>query len=63
MRWEEKRFRKPIEVWTQMASAVAGSLEDTISSAFSQVMRFFLLCKMLDGFFLKKNTLFDDVIC
>uniref|UniRef100_A0A3Q1F6R3 Uncharacterized protein n=1 Tax=Acanthochromis polyacanthus TaxID=80966 RepID=A0A3Q1F6R3_9TELE len=34
--WEEKKVRKPIEDWTNMASAVTGSLEETISKAFSQ---------------------------
>ncbi|XP_039997164.1 snRNA-activating protein complex subunit 2 isoform X2 [Xiphias gladius] len=37
-RWEDKKVRKPIEVWTQMASAVAGNLEEPISSAFSQML-------------------------
>lgn len=36
-RWEEKKARKPIEVWTHMASSVAGTLEESISTAFSQV--------------------------
>ncbi|XP_070849192.1 snRNA-activating protein complex subunit 2 isoform X2 [Chaetodon trifascialis] len=36
--WEERRVRKPIEVWTQMASAVAGTLEEPISTAFSQML-------------------------
>ncbi|XP_076581409.1 uncharacterized protein snapc2 isoform X2 [Chaetodon auriga] len=36
--WEERRVRKPIEVWTQMASAVAGTLEQPISTAFSQML-------------------------
>lgn len=38
-RWEEESSRKPIEVWTDMASAVAGTLEEPISTAFSQVLR------------------------
>lgn len=38
-RWEEKNVTKPIEMWTHMASAVAGSLEESISSAFSQVQQ------------------------
>ncbi|XP_044039444.1 snRNA-activating protein complex subunit 2 isoform X2 [Siniperca chuatsi] len=37
-RWEEKVVRKPIEVWTHMASAVAGTLEEPISTAFSQML-------------------------
>ncbi|XP_022076445.2 snRNA-activating protein complex subunit 2 [Acanthochromis polyacanthus] len=36
--WEEKKVRKPIEDWTNMASAVTGSLEETISKAFSQML-------------------------
>uniref|UniRef100_A0A3P8SSY5 snRNA-activating protein complex subunit 2 n=1 Tax=Amphiprion percula TaxID=161767 RepID=A0A3P8SSY5_AMPPE len=35
--WEEKKVRKPIEDWTNMASAVTGTLEEAISKAFSQV--------------------------
>lgn len=34
----EKKVRKPIEKWTHMASAVAGNLEDVISTAFSQML-------------------------
>ncbi|XP_067435767.1 snRNA-activating protein complex subunit 2 [Thunnus thynnus] len=37
-RWEEKKVRKPIELWTHMASAVAGTLEEPISTAFSQML-------------------------
>ncbi|XP_040886663.1 snRNA-activating protein complex subunit 2 [Toxotes jaculatrix] len=37
-RWEDKKVRKPIEVWTHMASAVAGTLEEPITSAFSQML-------------------------
>ncbi|XP_036969034.1 snRNA-activating protein complex subunit 2 [Acanthopagrus latus] len=37
-RWEEESSRKPIEVWTDMASAVAGTLEEPISTAFSQML-------------------------
>ncbi|CAK6977210.1 snRNA-activating protein complex subunit 2 [Scomber scombrus] len=37
-KWEENKIRKPIEVWTHMASAVAGTLEESISSAFSQML-------------------------
>ncbi|XP_026208835.1 uncharacterized protein snapc2 isoform X2 [Anabas testudineus] len=37
-RLEEKKVKKPIEMWTHMASAVAGTLEDSISSAFSQML-------------------------
>ncbi|XP_038587761.1 snRNA-activating protein complex subunit 2 isoform X1 [Micropterus salmoides] len=37
-RWEEKKVRKPIEVWTHIASAVAGTLEEPISTAFSQML-------------------------
>lgn len=36
--WDEKKVRKPIEEWTEMASAVAGTLEETISTAFSQML-------------------------
>ena len=36
---EEKKVRKPIEVWTHMASSIAGSHEEAISNAFSQVPR------------------------
>lgn len=36
--WEEKKVRKPIEDWTNMASAVTGTLEETISKAFSQML-------------------------
>ncbi|KAF3697434.1 snRNA-activating protein complex subunit 2 [Channa argus] len=36
-KWEEK-FRKPIEVWTHMASVLAGTLEEPISTAFSQML-------------------------
>lgn len=37
-RWKEKKVRKPIEVWTQMASVVAGTIEQTISTALSQLL-------------------------
>ncbi|KAM7365927.1 hypothetical protein PAMP_015405 [Pampus punctatissimus] len=37
-RWEEKKVKKPIELWTHMASAVAGTLEEPISTAFSQML-------------------------
>lgn len=36
--WEEKQIRKPIEDWTNLASAVTGTLEETISKAFSQML-------------------------
>ncbi|KAF7650357.1 hypothetical protein LDENG_00127300 [Lucifuga dentata] len=35
--WQEEKTRKPIELWTNMASTVCGALEDPLSSAFSQV--------------------------
>lgn len=34
---EEKNARKPIEEWTHAAASLAGTLEETISTAFSQV--------------------------
>lgn len=34
----EEKVRKPIEVWTHMASTVTGSLEEPISTAFSQML-------------------------
>lgn len=37
-RLEEKKVRKPIEEWTRMASAVAGTREEPISAAFSQML-------------------------
>ncbi|AWO95826.1 putative snRNA-activating protein complex subunit 2 [Scophthalmus maximus] len=37
-RLEDKKVKKPIEVWTHMASALAGSLEESISSAFYQIL-------------------------
>ncbi|TKS92511.1 snRNA-activating protein complex subunit 2 [Collichthys lucidus] len=37
-RYEEKKIRKPIEVWTRLASALAGTHEESISSAFSQML-------------------------
>nr|XP_020469961.1 snRNA-activating protein complex subunit 2 [Monopterus albus] len=37
-RWKEKNDRKPIEVWTDMASTMAGTYEQSISSAFSQML-------------------------
>ncbi|XP_034413055.1 snRNA-activating protein complex subunit 2 [Cyclopterus lumpus] len=37
-RWEEKMVRKPIELWTSMASTVAGTDEEPISAAFSQML-------------------------
>lgn len=36
-RREERNVRKPIEEWTYMASSLVGTLEETISTAFSQV--------------------------
>lgn len=36
--WEEKKVRKPIEDWINMASAVTGTHEETISKAFSQML-------------------------
>ncbi|KAG7224535.1 hypothetical protein INR49_014975 [Caranx melampygus] len=38
MRREERKSRKPIQVWTHMASAVAGKLEEPITRAFSQML-------------------------
>ncbi|XP_013877173.1 snRNA-activating protein complex subunit 2 [Austrofundulus limnaeus] len=38
LRWEEKRNSKPIDEWTHMASAVAGTLEAVISAAFSRML-------------------------
>ncbi|KAK2852103.1 hypothetical protein Q5P01_008379 [Channa striata] len=35
----EEKFRKPIEVWAHLASVVAGTLEEPISTAFSQMLR------------------------
>lgn len=35
---QEKRLSKPIDLWTEMASTVAGSQELAISTAFSQVL-------------------------
>ncbi|XP_030579168.1 snRNA-activating protein complex subunit 2 [Archocentrus centrarchus] len=37
-RREEKNARKPIEEWTHVAASLAGTLEETISTAFSQVL-------------------------
>lgn len=37
MKWEERRARKPIQEWTHLASAVAGTREETITTAFSQM--------------------------
>lgn len=37
-KWKsEKKLRKPIEIWTEMAFTVTGSHEEHISTAFSQV--------------------------
>lgn len=37
-KWKsEKNLRKPIEIWTDVAFSVTGSLEEHISTAFSQV--------------------------
>ncbi|XP_078147751.1 uncharacterized protein snapc2 isoform X1 [Centroberyx gerrardi] len=37
-RREERRIKKPIELWTDMASVVTGTLEEPISIAFSQLL-------------------------
>ncbi|KAL6118853.1 snapc2 [Pungitius sinensis] len=37
-RLEEKSARKPIDMWTQMASTIAGSREEAITAAFSQML-------------------------
>ncbi|KAM9335328.1 uncharacterized protein snapc2 [Symphorus nematophorus] len=37
-KWQEKKAGKPIEVWTHMASCVTGTLEETITNAFSQML-------------------------
>ncbi|XP_035771572.1 snRNA-activating protein complex subunit 2 isoform X2 [Neolamprologus brichardi] len=37
-RREERKVRKPIEEWTYMASSLVGTLEETISTAFSQML-------------------------
>ncbi|KAK9524455.1 hypothetical protein VZT92_016850 [Zoarces viviparus] len=34
----EEKFRKPIEEWARMASAIAGAREEPISAAFSQML-------------------------
>lgn len=36
---DENKVRKPIEEWTHLASSLAGSLEEAISSAFCQVQQ------------------------
>ncbi|XP_035531585.1 snRNA-activating protein complex subunit 2 [Morone saxatilis] len=38
-RCEEEKVRKPIEVWTHIASTVAGAHEEAICTAFSQVLQ------------------------
>ncbi|XP_034532824.1 snRNA-activating protein complex subunit 2 [Notolabrus celidotus] len=35
---EERRVKKPVELWTHMASSVAGTLEETINTAFAQML-------------------------
>lgn len=35
---EEKKDRKPIEMWTDMASVVGGAVEEPITTAFSQML-------------------------
>ncbi|XP_047452925.1 snRNA-activating protein complex subunit 2 [Mugil cephalus] len=35
---DDNKVKKPIEEWTHLASALAGSLEEVISSAFSQML-------------------------
>lgn len=37
-RWEHKRDWKPIEMWTSLASSVAGTTREPISKAFSQML-------------------------
>ncbi|XP_022607932.1 snRNA-activating protein complex subunit 2 [Seriola dumerili] len=37
-RLEEEKTRKPIDVWIHMASSLAGTLEEQITGAFSQMM-------------------------
>ncbi|XP_074518075.1 snRNA-activating protein complex subunit 2 [Halichoeres trimaculatus] len=37
-RWEERRATKPIELWTHMSSSVAGTQEETINTAFAQML-------------------------
>nr|XP_046237196.1 snRNA-activating protein complex subunit 2 [Scatophagus argus] len=37
-RWEEKKVTKPIEMWTHLASALTGTLEEPISTAFFQML-------------------------
>lgn len=38
-RFQEQSVRKPIDMWTEMASVIAGRREEAITSAFSQVPR------------------------
>ncbi|XP_037537342.1 snRNA-activating protein complex subunit 2 [Nematolebias whitei] len=38
IRWEEERSRKPVDEWTHLASALAGTLEVVLSAAFSQML-------------------------
>ncbi|XP_059211400.1 snRNA-activating protein complex subunit 2 [Centropristis striata] len=35
---QDEKLKKPIEVWADMASSIAGTLESSISSAFSQML-------------------------
>ncbi|XP_068612292.1 snRNA-activating protein complex subunit 2 [Brachionichthys hirsutus] len=37
-RWKENKARKPIELWTRMASVVAGTLVEPVSVAFSRML-------------------------
>ncbi|KAM6960356.1 snRNA-activating protein complex subunit 2 [Tautogolabrus adspersus] len=37
-RRQERKVKKPIELWTDMASSVTGSLEETINAAFAQML-------------------------
>lgn len=37
-KWEENQIRSSVEEWTNMASALAGTLETVISAAFSQML-------------------------
>ncbi|XP_060887416.1 snRNA-activating protein complex subunit 2 [Labrus mixtus] len=37
-RRQERKVKKPIELWTDMASSVTGSLEETINTAFAQML-------------------------
>uniref|UniRef100_A0A3Q3F070 snRNA-activating protein complex subunit 2 n=1 Tax=Labrus bergylta TaxID=56723 RepID=A0A3Q3F070_9LABR len=60
-RRQERKVKKPIELWTDMASSVTGSLEETINTAFAQVTTNSISSGGLDCFFMSLHIIKQQI--